>query len=1186
MNFRDLYQKDIDREINPAVSADDMTDATVNTEIEEYVFTEEIVNGLNDVIGGIMRGQKSHNGIWVSGYFGSGKSHFMKYIDYCFSEKHGPVARKRVGEAVRKFDPLKVPGSKSLVPVADWNSVELWLQTAKVETVVFNIGAVHNSHTSQDQVFTDVFWNQFNKMRGFNEFSVPLAQFLEAPLEKAGVFEAFKKKLKDDGFDWESDAYQLSINELDYVLDTAKELLPTLSTDAVRERIVKNDMVLSVKVFIDELKKFVDSKPSNYRLVFCADEISQFIDGRKELLLQLQELVTGFHNSCGNKVWLVCTAQKDLSEVLDDCHVNQTSEDFGKIMGRYEIKVSLTGTNVDFITKKRILEKKPAAEIDLRSMYKKIQTALPAQYQLPAGYDSYEDESSFVDAYPFVSYQFKLVGQVFNAFRNKEFVDKEVKDSARSVLNVTFRVAKETKDTEVGKFISFDQFFNTMFKGSLSAMGQRSLKNADDIAADYSKDPAFARRVVSVLFMVCNLDVAVQQTFPASVDNVTTLLLRDLATPKLTLKHDVEDVIKFLCDKNVLQAIPAKGTIAETFQFYTEDEIEVATAIKNKTADTTTMANELKEVIFKALGNPPAKESHHTGRFSVGVDILGRNFLSHNAAVSVSFLFDSNGESLANVRLKNNDNSLCFFIADLYAADHEFRSAFNWVCQAQMYFHDTPAASETRAKTVNRFREKVREKLQHTIEPAISRFLESCPVVSGQGDVALPAEKPSERYKKAMDCHLAHLYSHAAEVDTFPTDANTLAKKILRPIEEGEYGPLNGLTDAETSVENFLNAKKDDFSVRDVVDRFKKEPYGWDENCTLYALNELVRRGIRDFAYMGTACVSAKVVADKIVNDTAHFSIRKKSAIAPAVLSSFSAAWKQIFGPTVFKGPISHTPGELIAGAKKHLEAEIAANTNAIESVNHGYAFIAPVEDERTEFRAWLDERDETTFFTAVTSAASAAATRRNETNQIRDFVQHQYARFRDGVVDFAAKNNTNASFLAGDKKTDFEKLRVAKSDPTPYSNLPSYLNIARAVAAEFDSIRSAKRAKIDEVYGACFDDLEALAASRSVDPSAFDSRQTKIAATKQPDDLMSLENAINSVHRYKSEQVTKILAAIPPAPSPVGGEPPKPTSCLVHLKTSTTKPLTNETEVDAYLAGFKAKLMEKINSGQEVIVA
>lgn len=53
MILKELYKKDITRDVNPAVSAGDLKEATIHTEIEEYVFTQEIIQGLYDVISGV-----------------------------------------------------------------------------------------------------------------------------------------------------------------------------------------------------------------------------------------------------------------------------------------------------------------------------------------------------------------------------------------------------------------------------------------------------------------------------------------------------------------------------------------------------------------------------------------------------------------------------------------------------------------------------------------------------------------------------------------------------------------------------------------------------------------------------------------------------------------------------------------------------------------------------------------------------------------------------------------------------------------------------------------------------------------------------------------------------------------------------------------------------------------------------
>ena len=78
MKFKELYSKGLDRKVNPAVSASDLSEDTVMTEIVEYVFTEEIVINLYDILVNIRQNQGSHVGIWINGYFGTGKSHFLK----------------------------------------------------------------------------------------------------------------------------------------------------------------------------------------------------------------------------------------------------------------------------------------------------------------------------------------------------------------------------------------------------------------------------------------------------------------------------------------------------------------------------------------------------------------------------------------------------------------------------------------------------------------------------------------------------------------------------------------------------------------------------------------------------------------------------------------------------------------------------------------------------------------------------------------------------------------------------------------------------------------------------------------------------------------------------------------------------------------------------------------------------
>lgn len=155
MKFKDLYDKGLDRKVNPAVSASDLTDETVLTEIVEYVFTEEIIINLYNILTNIKVNQGSHIGIWINGYYGSGKSHFLKYASYCLSQnkERCEMAFIRLIEATEDMM-LHTKGMSKLeqegVSVSELKALQSWyVSQADVEMVMFNIGDVHDVNADQ-----------------------------------------------------------------------------------------------------------------------------------------------------------------------------------------------------------------------------------------------------------------------------------------------------------------------------------------------------------------------------------------------------------------------------------------------------------------------------------------------------------------------------------------------------------------------------------------------------------------------------------------------------------------------------------------------------------------------------------------------------------------------------------------------------------------------------------------------------------------------------------------------------------------------------------------------------------------------------------------------------------------------------------------------------------------------------
>ncbi|EJX06579.1 hypothetical protein EVA_05311 [gut metagenome] len=209
MKFKELYEKGLDRKVNPAVSASDLSDETVLTEIVEYVFTPEIIVNLYKILLNVKQNQGSHVGIWINGYYGSGKSHFLKYASYCLSgnKEHREMAFIRLQEATHSFlmnDTDLTVLEQAGVSESELASLKKWyIDSANVEMVLFNIGDVHDANADSKTTFTKIFWNQFNAGRGYNSFNLALAQHLEKALDDDGKFEEFKEYVRSKGYDWE-----------------------------------------------------------------------------------------------------------------------------------------------------------------------------------------------------------------------------------------------------------------------------------------------------------------------------------------------------------------------------------------------------------------------------------------------------------------------------------------------------------------------------------------------------------------------------------------------------------------------------------------------------------------------------------------------------------------------------------------------------------------------------------------------------------------------------------------------------------------------------------------------------------------------------------------------------------------------------------------------------------------------
>ena len=1203
MKLKDLYSKPINRAVNPAVSATKFDPETERIEIDEYVFTDEIINGLFRILDAIKNNKQfDHVGIWIDGYYGSGKSHFLKFLDYCITPSTRERAVNRLLEAVKAIDPLDEKHNLSF-DYDELLSIANWLKRATIDTCIFNLETSYDNSTDKKKAFLHVFWNEFNGKRGFNKFNITLAQNLEKPLAEKGVFEAFKERIAEEGGDWNDPgmAADLIDNELDWVLDIAKELAPTLSVDSIRERIIKRDTNMSIDRFGMELASYLKDKGDDYRLILLADEVSQFINKERDRYLNLQEIITKLSEACDNKVWVACTAQQDLSEIMDDCHIAEEKDKEGKIKGRFEVKVSLKGTQPEVITQKRILDKKEEVKSELAALYNKYKAGFDLQFKLPTSYSSYETQDDFVDYYPFVPYQFKLIMQVFNSFLNLGYVAKEVKGNERSIIKVIHSTAKTNADAELGKFISFDELYNNMFEEGLQARGQKAVDNALRMARTYQTDrperTRLAVRVANVLFMICNISQTDQLVFPATLDNVTSLLINDMETPRLNIKNEVEKVIEFLCDNNIIRREQGKNGAPETYAFYSEEEMKVAQLIQSQVVDNNTQAEQLKEIFNRYITALRNKEQYKTRSFSVGLTIKQRTFLSNNPDVQVEFVMDADYETAEQLALQNsNVNRMVYYVGPQYRDNKRLYNAFYWYCQANRYMA-TPVTSEDNKKTRDEFEKRANELYDGIIRKEFEKILDTCPIISGLSvidEAELGQKRGNDRYRVAMDKHLSGIYTKANLVDypSMPRTTEQLKKAILRNVNPGDYDGMNAvLTDAEHEVEIYLNKQFAEVNVSDVLAKFAKAPYGWDNICTLYIINELVRRHNRDYSYANNPNVETSTVANRIVSESNKFTLRQAKVISPQVIQNFIASWKEIFGISAV--PTSTDSTQLFR-ACRDIEsdcslAKFIKGYKDIEQQIAGYQFCQPIREAIDLFESWLNERDPLKFFNLVIAAKDEAKVLIDKCKEVVQFTHDQLDTYKQ-LIQFQDNNQYNFPFVPMEMQgavTDFCKL---KDDPWPISGLRGYIKLQRQLSGILDGVRNELREKIKAAYNEIFDYLKQVAEKQHVPECVLSDRETVIRVKTTPTNILVLQNNANTDTFYQ-EQVDKIMSYNPPLPP--GGEgdgkpaPPKTPDKRIRkasLQTKTKLPITNAEDIERYLEGLRQQL-EKLLVDQDGVM-
>ena len=851
MKIQEMFRRDIGREIQGVIVAGQDADASAAQELEEYVVTRELRKHFSDFFSAYRKsidGATPKMGVWISGFFGSGKSLLLKVFSYLLENRS--VGGKRALDFF--IDGDKIADRKILA------DMELAANTP-ADVILFNIDAKSESNGKKSRdAIVNVFLKVFNEMRGFSG-AIPQLADLEHRLSRAGRYQEFRDAFRENyGDEWEA-----SRQDFDFIQDTVVETLAEIgfmSEAAARNWCEKasEPYQISIEDFAKRVRDYIESKGGGHHVVFLVDEIGQYIGDDSGLMLNLQTVTEELGRECKGKAWVIVTSQQDIDSIT-----KVKGNDFSKIQGRFDTRLSLSSANADAVIRKRILEKTDAAAQTLRLFYHQQVTVIKNLIVFNDNVEKklYADADDFSEAYPFIPYQFHLLAGALTAIRKHGASGKHLSEGERSMLALFKESAMRLGDAETGAVVPFHFFYDALenfldhnHKGVILRAYENGSVNPEGKNSD-----VFAIDVLKTLFMIKYVP-----EIRATLENITSLMISSLSDDRITLRDRVSDALRVL----IGQALVQKN--GDLYIFLTDEEQEINREIDAQNVEMSEVIVKASELIFDGiLSEKRYRYPEFNGRYSfpynqtvddrpyrvnqaydIGVRIV-TPWYDGSAEDSVLRIMSGEGQEVV-VALPNDDA----FLSELSA-----------YLKIENFLRLNTSARLAKYETIrDAKRKEMRERFDNAKTYLKDNLRDATIYVNGD-ILRVGAKEPASRVNEALGVLVRTVYHKLSYIDTITGEADI--RKLFQP--DGQTALDMGAPPNRYALEDMLsfvagNSKLHlKTSMKTLRERFTRAPYGFVDDDVNWLTAFLFRRGDFDFSVSGAAVSRLDRTPDEII---------------------------------------------------------------------------------------------------------------------------------------------------------------------------------------------------------------------------------------------------------------------------------------------------------------------------------
>lgn len=1026
---RNLFSKDINRSINGVVVVDDKKDESIRQELSEYVVTRELQGHFATLFNGYSASLDSPTnkmGVWVSGFYGSGKSHFLKIASYLLGNLN--VDGKR---AISYFD------GKIADPMV-FASMERAC-SIPTQTLLFNIDSKAGSWKGDKSSVAVLygFERVFYEARGFYGIKPKLAQ-LEEYIDEIGKTQEFRDEFERlTGKSWVDNrkTYRYNKSFRGLLKDTLG-----MSDDEIKAWITSpDDELLQPDEFAQKVKEYVDAQAAanggDFRLVFMVDEVGQFIanDNGSDRLLSLQTVVEELGSVCGGRVWVMVSSQEDIYNLGLPGGIDTGK--FSKILGRFDTRLSLSSSSVDEVIQRRVLEKTAPAADMLARVYEQDAAVLKNNFTFEGGSRSdlagYANSKDFVASYPFVGYQFKLLPDVMTEVRKHGVKAKHMSTGERSMLSAFQESAQTIQLEQTGALVPFWRFFDTISKDlehGIIQVVDRAIRAAEDAKGLEPYDV----RVLKLLYLIRYIGYV-----KATVENISILMIDGLDVDKRVLKDRVKESLARLERENY---VARQG---DTYSFLTDEEQEITQEIARTPIDNAQVIESIKKRLFDSIYNA-RKLNRGANDFPFDRYVDGS---IHGGSMGGMELYVA---TMASDLGRADDTELALASSGkaVVALSDEADYWETLVNAAKIRkYAKTRNLQELRPSTRQIVESKMRE-AAHSEKEADALLTEAvlharC-AVNGRM-VEVRAAKPAQVFEQVLAQLCDVVFEKADYIGAPVTSDSDIRSTLAGNVQTGLDGMDAGNTRALKEVEDFLKVQHQrhlDTTMGDIQRQYQQRPFGWREVDIANVVAQLVveQRAQVLFGGQTVQANDSRMVA-LLRKDADKAQVRLRVRMSDRLLRATGELMRDLFDLKT----VPSNEDKLVAELKEHLEGLretcLAMARDYYTGIKPAYPYPGEAECEkmRSEVADVLKDQNEAeAFLTTFTKHEDRLFDAKEDYDRVAEFFDSNQRATFDHAKEFLSRTE-GIEYASDDIPGAVEN--VAKvceilKDPKPYSRI------------------------------------------------------------------------------------------------------------------------------------------------------